>query len=370
MHSEAPAPTNRYNANFRNRFCSCVEEYDPHQEKGTMFQCLGLGTVEDGGCGEDWFHPECVTGLSRKDWEKRLEERANSKKAGVANQDKTDTQTATKENGAGKVQEDNQHSSNPNTTNQEQEENEDEDADDTPLPPGFPKEDEFEAFFCHKCLDAFPWIKSYAGQNGFLPPVFYKPDVESDGGGAAHGMPSSVTEPDGVKDGAVAQLPSRKRKADNEVETEAQSEAQESAPSSTKRQKSEDLADTISSLAKEAPAATEQPPAICRRQQLPRPPSSKFSLFLRSDFRDHLCRCATCFPLLKPHPQLLEEEEIYEPPISEDGEGRDGAASAGTASLLDRGEAAFSNMDRVRAIGESTELLHTLQSVAAKKSFC
>ena len=72
---------------------------------------------------------------------------------------------------------------------------------------------------------------------------------------------------------------------------------------------------------------------------------------MKEDFRDHFCRCAKCYPRLKRHPQLLEEEDSYEPPLSEDGEnGRD---SVGTGSLLDRGEAALNNVDRVRAIGMS-----------------
>lgn len=84
---------------------------------------------------------------------------------------------------------------------------------------------------------------------------------------------------------------------------------------------------------------------------LPSAPKEAFSLFLHEDFRDHLCRCAECYPLLRAHPQLLEEEVLYEPPLSQDGEG-DGE-SMGTGSLLDRGEAALSNVDRVRAIGTS-----------------
>ncbi|RQM07378.1 hypothetical protein DH86_00003127, partial [Scytalidium sp. 3C] len=59
VHSETPHPGNKYNQNFRNRFCGCEENYDPYQQKGTMFQCLGLGTIENGGCGEDWWHPGC-----------------------------------------------------------------------------------------------------------------------------------------------------------------------------------------------------------------------------------------------------------------------------------------------------------------------
>lgn len=87
-----------------------------------------------------------------------------------------------------------------------------------------------------------------------------------------------------------------------------------------------------------------------RHLSLPSAPKEAFSLFLREDFRDHLCRCAECYPILRAHPQLLEEEVLYEPPLSQDGEG-DGE-SMGTGSLLDRGEAALSNVDRVRAIGK------------------
>ena len=72
-------------------------------------------------------------------------------------------------------------------------------------------------------------------------------------------------------------------------------------------------------------------------------------MFLKENFRERFCRCPSCYPKLSMYPQLLEEEESYEPPISESGE--EGGQSVGTASLLDRGEAALSNVDRVRAIG-------------------
>ena len=82
---------------------------------------------------------------------------------------------------------------------------------------------------------------------------------------------------------------------------------------------------------------------------LPEPPTGSFSMFLKENFRERFCRCPSCYPRLSKYPQLLEEEESYEPPISESGD--EGGQSAGTASLLDRGEAALSNVDRVRAIG-------------------
>ncbi|CAK40319.1 uncharacterized protein An09g04650 [Aspergillus niger] len=179
VHSEQPHQGNKYNHNFQNKFCGCGEDYDPHKERGTMFQCLGLGTVETGGCGEDWWHPECLIGLPR-DWYK-------------------DT--------------------------------------------------------------------------------------------------------------------------DKPITTE--------------------------------PSFTSSNPSAPKHTHLPTtPPSRTFSLFLKDDFRDHFCRCRDCYPHLASHPQLREEEETYEPPMSEDGDGDgpNGGGSTGTGSLLDRGEAALSNIDRVRAI--------------------
>ena len=83
---------------------------------------------------------------------------------------------------------------------------------------------------------------------------------------------------------------------------------------------------------------------------LPKHPTGTFSMFLKEDFRERFCRCPSCYPTLSAYPQLLEAEELYEPPISESGQ--EGGQSVGTGSLLDRGEAALSNVDRVRAIGK------------------
>ena len=133
VHSQTPAEGNTYNQNSQNRFCGCGEVYNAEEEKGTMFQCLGLASEKDGGCGEDWWHPECVVGLGRE-WAR------------------TQTQPNRESNAA------------INGSN---------DADaDHPLPPGFPDEESFDTFICYKCVDANPWIKHYAGTAGFLPPVY------------------------------------------------------------------------------------------------------------------------------------------------------------------------------------------------------
>ncbi|KAJ5377190.1 uncharacterized protein N7496_004599 [Penicillium cataractarum] len=296
VHSQEAAPGNKYNHNFRNQFCGCGEKYDPHQEKGTMFQCLGLGSVETGGCGEDWWHPECLIGLSR-DWYKNL---ANKKSVGFGG----------------------------DSTAEDTVEVADDDGE-TPLPPGFPAEDDFEQLICFKCIDSTPWLKKYAGTPGFLPPVYRN-------GGIGKAAPT-VQENPAPAETTKQEDNSKKRKADDD-------ESAQEEPSA-KRTKEED-----------APPKEPEPTTHNRlpKTQARLPPSStpeaSFSLFLLENFHDRLCRCAECFPKLAPFPQLREEEETYEPPLSDDGEGGNAAGSTGTGSLLERGEAALSNVDRVRAI--------------------
>lgn len=295
VHSQEPASGNAYNHNFQNKFCGCGEVYDAYKEKGTMFQCLGLGTVETGGCGEDWWHPECLINLPR-DWNKT--ETAGKEKKG---------EDSTKE----------EHTS------------AGDEGDETPLPPNFPGEDDFDTFICFKCIDSNPWLKRYAGTPGFLPPVYKH-------GGLAeisdNKPPQTSESPDGQQDG------NKKRKADDN--------ADEEAPAPKRTKEGENTESTDAEAKPEVPDA-KQP--THKHESLPvSTPSGSFSLFLKEDFRDHFCRCPECYPNLAHHAQLREEEEAYEPPLSDDGESN-GGDSAGT-SLLDRGEAAFSNMDRVRAI--------------------
>jgi E3 ubiquitin-protein ligase UBR7 len=135
VHSQAPAEGNTYNQNCRNRFCGCGEVYNAEEEKGTMFQCLGLAGESEGGCGEDWWHPECVLGLGRE-WAKVSKDQVKEEANGAPNEGE--------EAEAGH-----------------------------PMPPGFPLEDDFDTFICYKCVDAIPWIKRYTGSVGFLPPVYH-----------------------------------------------------------------------------------------------------------------------------------------------------------------------------------------------------
>lgn len=297
VHSQEAAKNNTYNHNFRNKFCGCGGLYDPHQETGTMFQCLGLGTVETGGCGEDWWHPECLIGLSR-DWHKKDE---NAKPVG----------------GGDAVAED--------------------EADETPLPPGFPEEDDFWQMICYKCLESNPWLKPYAGTPGFLPPVYQSGGLK--GSAPEDSMPKAPEEQ------------AKKRKAEDEPshdEPTAKRTKEEPEPPAQEPSK-------LATIEEEPPkqeseASTEPANPKPKHAFLPNSaPVECFSLFVQQDFHDKLCRCAECYPKLAPHPQLREEEDTYEPPLSDDGDAN-GAPSTGTGSLLERGEAALSNVDRVRAI--------------------
>ncbi|KAL2834856.1 putative zinc finger in N-recognin-domain-containing protein [Aspergillus cavernicola] len=297
VRSEEPHPGNQYNGNFQNKFCGCGEDYNADEEKGTMFQCLGLGTVETGGCGEDWWHPECLIGLPR-DWYNDSKKIENTWNGG----------------------------------------NEQDDQDETPLPPGFPAEEDFETFLCYKCIESNPWLKKYAGTPGFLSPVFKNGGLQK----STKEKSAPVSQPPlaGAEDQPSNN--SKKRKADDAEN------ANDNEPAS-KRPK-EETQDTDPTSAPPEPKPEPENEQKPKHDSLPTTtPSDTFSLFLKEDYRDHFCRCPDCYPNLAPHTQLREEEDTYEPPISENGDG-DAPGSTGTGSLLDRGEAALSNIDRVRAI--------------------
>ncbi|KAI0018613.1 putative zinc finger in N-recognin-domain-containing protein [Xylariomycetidae sp. FL0641] len=309
VHSEPADPNNKYNQNFRNRFCSCSIDYKPQEQKGTMFQCLGLGTHETGGCGEDWYHPGCLVGMGPK-WYEKMTKKQTTTAAG-------DHSLASISEDPGQENRGEQPDNNP--TIAEAGENQDGDDDeDAPLPDGFPGEDDFDHLVCYKCVEAYPWIKRYAGTAGFLPAVFLSKEETT---------PS--TNKRKLEDDEAGNDKSSKR-----IKSEA--EAQE-VPTSDATVEVKDEEET-------KPSATME----CKLKSLPPAPSGRFSLFTASDFRDHLCRCAECFPKLQAHPQLLEEEDAYEPPLSDPGS--DHGSEHGSGSLYERGESALKNVDRVRAI--------------------
>lgn len=310
VHSQEPDVNNKYNKNFRNRFCACDCDYDPFEQKGTMFQCLGLGTEETGGCGEDWYHPGCLVGMGPKWYE------AMTPKKKAHEKQENDSGLAV----ISEVNEDEKHTIKEGETTTNDNAVEDDMDEEPPMPPGFPEEEDFDGFLCYKCVESNSWIKQYAGTSGFLPAVHL--------GSTAADAPTS-----------------NKRKAEDDEEHD-----------DAKRVKSEvDSASAPADMSVSEPAAAATAsPSGCKLPNLGAAPTGRFSLFFKEDFRDKLCRCGDCFPKLNAFPQLLEEEEVYEPPMSDHGDAASqnngGGSTAGSGSLLERGESALRNVDRVRAI--------------------
>ncbi|PWI66562.1 hypothetical protein PCL_04975 [Purpureocillium lilacinum] len=330
VHSEEPDVNNKYNQNFRNRFCGCECDYDPFQQKGTMFQCLGLGTVETGGCGEDWYHPGCLVGMGPK-WYEEMEGYKNKRASG----------TASAGNGLTTIAEGDEERQVPAQDDADVAVVDEDD--EPPMPPGFPEEDDFEGFLCYKCVESNPWVKKYAGTSGFLPAVFLD---------SATTAPTQVEEPVKVEEPA-----SKKRKAEDDVDEEAEAKRVKSEdgatvePSANGADAAAPAASSVQTPSHEEPAPAS--PTGCKLPNLPAAPATRFSLFFKEDFRDRFCRCTECFRTMNAHPQLLEEEEVYEPPMSDGGDGASqhgGGSTHGSGSLLERGESALRNVDRVRAI--------------------
>ena len=325
VHSQEAPAVNTYNQNSRNRFCACGEWYNAEDEKGTMFQCLGLAGEADGGCGEDWWHPECVVWGGEEGARRRREAREVKKE--ILREKKADGP----EEGEGEVEE----------------------VEDG-LPPGFPDEQAFDTFICYKCVNAVPWIKQYAGTEGFLPPVFigeekaptangHTTDGASEGGASNIDLPKTVSEPEEASSFITNGNSIPQVSSSNDRKRSAHSAELDDADSQSKKAK------------RDAPSSAttgDLPLATAYHTSLPPAPAASLSLFCKDNFRDNFCRCRECYPRLSKYPQLLEEEESYEPPLSEssDHDGDDTGKSIGSKSLLERGEAALSNVDRVRAI--------------------
>ncbi|KAM0428131.1 hypothetical protein ACHAPT_007031 [Fusarium lateritium] len=332
VHSEEPDVNNKYNHNFRNRFCGCECDYDPFQQKGTMFQCLGLGTHETGGCGEDWYHPGCLVGMG-PNWFEKMEK--PEKKPVKESEDGAKLTT---------ISEGNEDQQDAGQNGAQQTAAEEEDDDEVPMPPGFPDEEAFEAFLCYKCVDAHPWIKRYAGTSGFLPAVFLNP-AETASKTEEAGSKENTADVAVTADTVDTTEASRKRKADDDAEDDTEAKRVKSET------QTEEQGEKPATPSGEASSTNDTLP--CKLNNFPPAPQGQFSLFLKEGFRDAFCRCSACFPLLNPHPQLLEEEEVYEPPLSDAGSqngAANGGGSHGSGSLLERGESALRNVDRVRAI--------------------
>lgn len=148
-----------------------------------MFQCLGLGTAEEGGCGEDWWHPGCIAGLGPDWFETTSKNTPKKPKTDAFLNSIAEVAEAAVGDSNGQAEELSKALESTTEKTKTSQAEEDGDDEDPPMPPGFPHEDDFDGFICYKCVEANPWIKQYAGAPGFLAPVFYRsaaPSPEKD----------------------------------------------------------------------------------------------------------------------------------------------------------------------------------------------
>ncbi|KAL6409018.1 hypothetical protein AUP68_07969 [Ilyonectria robusta] len=363
VHSEEPDANNKYNHNFRNRFCGCECDYDPFQQKGTMFQCLGLGTQETGGCGEDWYHPGCLVGMG-PNWFEKMEKKQNKPSQEGADGAK---QLTTISEGNEEQKESSEKPAE-ETANETAVVEEEDDDDEVPMPPGFPEEEDFEGFLCYKCVEANPWVKRYAGTSGFLPAVFVDQAKSTLEGRPVEETKSAEVQPVEQAKPAEEAKPMEEAKPAEEAKPEEEAKPVEQTLVSRKRKADDDDEESTEAkrLKSEAGSDTNETPAVlaapseevsstkedsdCKLRNLSPAPKGQFSLFFKEDFREKFCRCSSCFQSLNAHPQLTEEEDVYEPPMSEEGASQHGGSTNGSGSLLERGESALRNVDRVKAI--------------------
>lgn len=89
----------------------------------------------------------------------------------------------------------------------------------------------------------------------------------------------------------------------------------------------------------------------CKWASLPPSPSIPFALFLKENFRDHLCRCITCeITRLRTLPMISHEEETYEPDEDNSDTGTSLVVQTNIDSLLDAGTKALSSLPRTQAL--------------------
>ena len=161
-----------------------------------------------------------------------------------------------------------------------------------------PDQDEFDGFVCRDCVGKNDWFGRYVGdKSAFMSTLDTYPEVKID----IETMEEKSVPPTDNTETSTAEP------------TVAVSTAQEN--SGIKRNLSTER-ESIQHAPKRVKLETEPEPPLepCKWSTLPPTPSSPFALFLKDDFRDHLCRCITCETLrLRTLPMISHEEETYEP---------------------------------------------------------
>ncbi|KAK7206263.1 hypothetical protein BZA70DRAFT_309969 [Myxozyma melibiosi] len=393
---DIPSSSNRYDHNFKGRFCSCDSAYDPETERGTMYQCL-LGDV----CNEDWYHEECIMGLPFPPAHKTQPGLTEDQKPVMPpspkghptkvvieapNEEEDETDSPTKPPAASAAPEATTDTATPakkkepappkghptgvnllpelvgdlsgSAADLQGAADSDEEEDEHVAPPGFPDDDDFEAFICWKCVSKHrAFLGRWAGMKGVaLEAVVRKqPEEMSSVIHSRDVLKAAASELKRHLEDSEAIVPSAKRPSVEKEKDELAKSTSSVSSSSTSSSVSQGANSSMTSRVSVSLNSIDEDheTGACK---LPTevPQDKEFSLFLCPDWREKICRCEECLKFLDRFPMLKDEEVTYEPPQDEDE----------TSSLLDAGARALNSMPRVNAM----EGIYAYEKVKSKLS--
>lgn len=160
-----------------------------------------------------------------------------------------------------------------------------------------PDQDDFDGFVCQECVGKNDWLGRYvAVKEGFLSTLNTYPEVKVDVETAEESVTQEipVSSASTVAD-TVSSVPTKSESPTTGAKRSLSTEP-ETSDQASKRVKVDNV------------------PEQCKWSSLPIPPKTPFALFLKEDFRDHLCRCLSCETLrLRNLSMIAAEEETYEP---------------------------------------------------------
>ena len=209
-----------------------------------------------------------------------------------------------------------------------------------------PDQDEFDGFVCRSCVGKNEWLGRYvADKKVSLSTLDTYPevnvDVETVDEKKEENVESGINPSSSDTQAAEAAETAPNQLIDQNIQS----------TNGVKRSLSEDP-ETLNSATKRVKVDSETSSDPCKWATLPPTPSGPFAMFLKQDFRNHLCRCLDCeTSRLRTLPMISEEEETYEPDEDNSDTGSFHISRLLISeSLVDAGTRALSSLPRTQAI--------------------
>jgi E3 ubiquitin-protein ligase UBR7 len=170
-----------------------------------------------------------------------------------------------------------------------------------------PDQDDFEGFVCQACVGKNEWLGRYVGdKTAFMSTLDTYPEIKVD-----IETTEATTVTTTVSADTVTVTSSSTAVETTTIQQTGFTDA-DMPPSGVKRSISTEPEST-ELPSKRVKLDSEESSDPCKWASLPEPPLP-FAMFLKENFRDHLCRCLTCQTTrLRNLPMIAQEEENYEP---------------------------------------------------------